>query len=909
MTKSKQRQSLRGAVLIMILTVMVVLIIMLMATLTVVTSAGQRVYTKFEENQAYYTARSALDVFTKNMLMDSGHVYSAGGYEYSKDDWSDTETADMKQGLALQLELYKIKSKGEYKGNKEREDAFTAASITDEAAKKAALGFAENMTADDAEEIFGSVGGSDAPECAHFSISDTNIDFIEYTVTLPQITDSADPTKVYGKLVDEGTDTATIKVEVLERVYATNPEKTIQQIVDAVKSVGTDDDDEIKDAIKEGNRSQDKFKLKITSTVQFMDTEGTAVLIYDTTNPPVNNSSRALTTFGGSGSDNMNIVGGFSVTRDVDWGNTGIVVGASYTEGNFDYSTGPNVYLTSGESFFVSGDMNVPNHNFTLNSAAPAGITEDEKPFIYVGGTLIAPNADNANIFNNVDILTNGIKLQGNGFQNTAGNIYCNGDFILVPDNPLASISDSTVDGDVYVKGNVVLKAGDVKNLHVKGDLIIDGNLIGGGKTLTVDGDLHITGDFDATGFTNGGSGLDVDGEVFVNGKLIVPKSSAADVGIRFDGTNLYIPTEITGNVSVMGGIYSRDAGTDTQIKHPSIAGASDTAYYPAEHDVNETATSGVPSINLNFPTLDDIKNPLGTEEKIEIELPNGVKKQIPTHVENFNTYYVTNDAGQLLDASGVIITDATVTPPVPISAESKSGIANFNAAANASNYVTSGMTIDVAAGTEKYILSPGNLGTIKVQGGGTVEFYLQNSPWSNEYQFQMEVADDTTVNFYGEDINTDALSYDAWGNVSGGVDYKFFTCTVKTDTVMTQDPLQVGSVQTSSDPDEQIKVPKINYYFSEDVVLHIYNRGFYTGYFYCPDAILYANDGGYDVDLTYNGANLGDVKTTIVGSVLAGGIIFPNNNGVAYINPELEDSGTKGEPHLAFAPSHYTRN
>lgn len=87
--KGKRLKSLGGTVLIMVLTVMLVLIIMLMATLTVVTTASQRIYTKYEEQQAYYTARSALDVFTK-MLNDStygnyvGLTFETQGYHIQK---------------------------------------------------------------------------------------------------------------------------------------------------------------------------------------------------------------------------------------------------------------------------------------------------------------------------------------------------------------------------------------------------------------------------------------------------------------------------------------------------------------------------------------------------------------------------------------------------------------------------------------------------------------------------------------------------------------------------------------------------------------------------------------------------------------------------------------------------------
>ena len=108
MKEQKRRQRLSGAVLIMVLTVMVVLIIMLMATLTVVTTANQRIYTKFEENQAYYTARSALDVFKNNMLYDKTY-YAYNDSSTVKDyKYGDNQTASMKQGLGLQLDLYAL---------------------------------------------------------------------------------------------------------------------------------------------------------------------------------------------------------------------------------------------------------------------------------------------------------------------------------------------------------------------------------------------------------------------------------------------------------------------------------------------------------------------------------------------------------------------------------------------------------------------------------------------------------------------------------------------------------------------------------------------------------------------------------------------------------------------------------
>ena len=108
---AKAPKRLSGAVLIMVVTVMFVLIIMLMATLTVVSTAQNRTYTKFEEHQAYYTARSALDIYV-GMLGDSTHyAYNSSGtnvtYTYT-DSTGTSKTVNVKQGKALEMELYRI---------------------------------------------------------------------------------------------------------------------------------------------------------------------------------------------------------------------------------------------------------------------------------------------------------------------------------------------------------------------------------------------------------------------------------------------------------------------------------------------------------------------------------------------------------------------------------------------------------------------------------------------------------------------------------------------------------------------------------------------------------------------------------------------------------------------------------
>ncbi|MDE6596232.1 MAG: hypothetical protein K2K44_09510, partial [Oscillospiraceae bacterium] len=338
MKESKRRRSLSGAVLIMILTVMFILIILLTATLTTVTTANQRIYTKFEENQAYYTARSALDVFTQNLLGD-GDYYSAKTYDYTDKNASPMvvkKGEKMKQGLALQYDLYKIHSKCETYGK--------------DASKVANLKWAENMDATNAATIFSAAnmdpsGGltDTPPEKDSFSISDTQLngdsdtdkqkDYIEYQVTLPTLSDKA--SNSYGKFVDvDKTKTdqpqmAKIKVEVLDRVYATEPSYSKEQIrkyfdptvsaADKAAAGCPADDATLMSAIANGSRNKDYMKIKITSTVTVLGTEGIAVVIIETTekNTPANDQALTATgKFSGGGGAQARLMGG-GATMDI----------------------------------------------------------------------------------------------------------------------------------------------------------------------------------------------------------------------------------------------------------------------------------------------------------------------------------------------------------------------------------------------------------------------------------------------------------------------------------------------------------------------------------------------------------------------------------------------------------------
>lgn len=117
MTKSqgKKPRAVKGALLIMVLTVMFVLIFLLAGTLAVVYSSNNRVMNKYEETQAYYTARSVLDTYIDTFLKDnknvSGNNGTTGVTYYYINTTGGTPTlasAPAKQGRAMELDLYKL---------------------------------------------------------------------------------------------------------------------------------------------------------------------------------------------------------------------------------------------------------------------------------------------------------------------------------------------------------------------------------------------------------------------------------------------------------------------------------------------------------------------------------------------------------------------------------------------------------------------------------------------------------------------------------------------------------------------------------------------------------------------------------------------------------------------------------
>lgn len=844
--KGKRLKSLGGTVLIMVLTVMLVLIIMLMATLTVVTTASQRIYTKYEENQAYYTARSALDVFSQNMLYDKAYyAYKDSGTAVRQYANGAGDSADMKQGLAIQLDLYALKTSG-------TADTDVPKTI-------------DNLLQTEFSDYINSgVSGKDQYK-NNFGVVKNGTkydDKIVYEVELPNVkgSDTA-AAHDYGAFADGRK--AKITVEVLSREYDMSDDVltgTTTKVKDKIASfngnptlianflaVPQNYEDTIK-AVVNGSRKKDKLKVKITAETKVMGVEGKAVLICNSNEPPMNNSSRAITAFGGAtGINHAYIVGGMSMigdpanpTNPINWTNDSGIYGTTYCETGLNVNVASPVVLTECEYMFVGG--NFISDNDTNIKASVTDTSLNKRPFIYVNGNMevkagkkitIGGTGDEA-----VDVIINGdLDFSGGAAFTCNGNVYITGDCKLT-----STAGTPNITGDLYVAGNVIAENNcfdDVKIIAGTGCEIYTAP----GKTITV---------------------KDSDGNVFT---MTSAKSEGGNGG-SFDSSKLVIP-DFT-------------------------------------NDIKNTSSTG--------------------KEKFEIKLPDGaatVSKNLETHKGNYDNYYYMDNDGHYTDDAG-----SPSAVPVPKTAQTLAGI-DFTDSTNlptdelTTSVVSTG--IDTAGGVKKYLVKSGSSygnAKLRITGGGTAELYLHyvTNPWYTPptitfslQELDIIVDDDTTLKIFGADDN---IEYDFKG-------VRVWTVTMyeaKFNTDINSDGNIESTLNVGIASGHNIKVPKIYYYFSDGKVTISQigsNTGFYAGYFFGPGTNIWSqkSDVTFDDMRYYGGAAASGAVVddtwpfTFVGSILCNDYQFQNDQGVAYINPNLADDGDPGDPIHQWQANMYTRS
>ncbi|MDE6762636.1 MAG: hypothetical protein K2J73_03025 [Oscillospiraceae bacterium] len=809
--KGKRLRSLSGTVLVMILTVMLVLIIMLMATLTVVSTASQRIYTKYEENQAYYTARSALDVYVEKLLYDGdGYALKNDGtyweYVYSDADGNSKQsTSHMKQGLALQLDLYNLKSLNrDASGNP----------LTN-------YGIMENAD----NTIFYTSSG-------YRDFVSTTKESITYQVKMPAATNnSTNGSMVSDNIIAKDSKSyndVQLKIQVLDRKYklggpnadtfeaaiAANESNFLNAIMtssgapaaDTAVVTGSLTVADLKEAIRLGDRQKDTIRLKVTATATFRDVEQTSVLVFDVSEPPVINGTRAITAFGSANNiDNMTVVGGVSIPDETTANNVGSITGNVYIKGDFDNGDGGTEYeLIDSECFFIEGGNCTWTNSFNIKGYNSKSPTDSEyrnnRPFLFVDGSYGGQNASAGAPGNEVDLLAKEISGLSNAF---------------------------THYGDIYVDGDV-----DFTGV--------------GAHNPIIDGDLYVSGT--ATFYE-----------------------------------------KINGDGSV-------------------------TTYYPMKPD-GTTPVSVYTGASVSFEDNDE-----ESTDKIDIVLPNGVKKTLPTEGSIYSEHHKDGDISQPLFTAEEL---AFLTKEQRLNGEtttktfaSEAGtVSEANSWAVVNNRMVYGKTVvaswgsyfqetgsvsttldsdlgsvyNMTAGSYKLApLSTTPNGKILVSGGGIVDLYLTQGTYQNN--LCIIVDDDTTLRVFGD--------------TPGGI-YNMHNVTIANRTIY--NAIEDGSNIYVGQTGTGMVSPTVSMYFDAGSTINMENT-LVTAYIQSPGATVEIDQPQTIDNVVYNNVAIGSKNLTVIGSILCDVLTCNNMAGVAYINPNVPTTA-EGEPILSFKSIQYRRN
>ncbi len=848
--KNKRRQSVGGAVLIMILTVMFVLIIMLMATLTVVSTAGQRIYTKYEENQAYYSARSALDVFTQNMLSDAAYYAYDGSGTGSKRQFKYTDTTvtpavvknvDMKQGCALQLDLYKIRSQNDdgidlqYAENPEYSDGTFASSSPEE--KNYALDTANSFTKN--------------------GTTYKGLEYIEYDVTLPAMSDGSNQ---YGKMVDTDTNDedgdgnkkdqiARIKVEVLDRKLATDPTYT----TDDIKNYFGGDTSKIANdaalqaAIAKGPRSKDYMKIKITSTVKMMGVDGVAIVIFETTDkdPPANNQAINTTgSFAGGSGAQLRAAGGaatmdIGVTEIGDGNNT---AGTLFTTGQFKWTSSATTKLNKGESVVAMGGIAYSPNDVKVSS-------NGNNSFAFWGGESEIGRGEIGDATNNIPLIADKLSLSNNGFK---------------------------VNGDAYI--NTLDAAGalssNVWGLMNPGELTFTGT--GYVKNIILPDSC----------FYNDG-----DGNACLEVKLLPVSSMKLCLGYTIknkSGTITYTDSDIGSSVKVVnnGAVSSLSTCSEQGFDINKFANVKDKdgriyRKYTLPFNVDGQNTIEVPTAQAYFGDFfrDGAFHDLPDKNAGDLKNFSDQTNDDPAHINNdFSTIYSqTNKDAWLLTGADMLATylkDKGVAVPTLATGE------KYVLGASAGS---SEISLKDAIGAGNIVSMPTN-GNNTISLDGNDKYYiLDNSNYSgkvmvtgNNGRLIIILPEGNNVNFNNFMLVTDSINDT--------------TTTIKNGTT---------------------KAPKIDIYGGDGARLSTDNNCLFTAYFIMPTTTIDEFKMGKQ-GITYDdgkGSSTSISQIAIVGSVVCRNFKCLNNaTGIAYLDKN-SGADSPGEPPLSVQASRYSRS
>ncbi|MCI7766817.1 MAG: hypothetical protein MSJ26_02395 [Oscillospiraceae bacterium] len=419
MKASKKAAKFKGAALLLVLSVMVVLIIMIAGTLSIVASTYNRTTIKYEESQAYYSARSGLEAMWKTLMQDSIHTDDTGVAK----PVSDTTPS---QGLIIQEAIIgKLVDSG--------------TSVT-------------YNCSDSLKALY----GTPAPS----NVEDT---YLEFKMNLSQLN------ALSASEGGVGQQDATVRVQLLELFYDDGNDATAGIDRNSVTGSVTAD-------LTAGSKQAQYIKscrIKIACTV-YDTLSNSPVTVSVELEPYVAERSTGSGTVstGSSSFDNGILYGGTVSAGDQSWGNDSIVVGSVFVNGDINATVAKLIYLKADESVVINGKYNAsaPQSKIIVEPIEPTNTSQKEHPYVFIKDTATMPNdatfgKNTGKDWSKVDLVCRGMFTLGSASRlpYVYGNTYIDGPLQI----NWSSISlDSTpdFDGDLFISDREAVTKYDYAN-------------------------------------------------------------------------------------------------------------------------------------------------------------------------------------------------------------------------------------------------------------------------------------------------------------------------------------------------------------------------------------------------------------------------------------------------------------
>lgn len=849
MKESKRRPvRLKGVVLVMVVTLLFILVVMLMATLTVVGNANKRTVTKFEENQAYYTARSALGVYITGMLeMDENADLGENGAKRAADALKSkfTDVSSSQLNVFYKNKTDSSEGYADFGGEQSIVEGFVY--------QQELFGYLEpKYKLKDQDEAGndlkrGAVMTAAPGKDSNWEINDDAVDnnkyFVKYKVKVPDV-NSVTGMGSNGNVGVMATEDVDVTVELLRMVYLDKDDKLITDGVMAANNA----DGAAK--IMDVDWSKTYYRVKVTSTAKIKQgtggvNEGTVSVILE---PKVVNSpsafKNALTTFEETTLPTKGFtVGGASAALPA--GGSG-----SYKAQNDSTWVGSYVYRYDAVETAASG--------FTWN------LFEDDS-FVVQKGYINIVNID---------------KIGGKGDINATSQedldkrpyIYAGG--INLPNQFKLGSDDGAVDLVIYKNqdfcNNVWLP--DVTGIN-KSDAVFNVNQES--ATYDIYGDVYCDGDMYISYNTK------FHGNVFCTGNIIVKGDSRNADGTPKNGWCFDKNAKIGGNVINTSGqeiisITSKNGGTVT-VNDGTLVGFKDT----------------------NCPWGNEWKSNIDSVPKISFGgLTNRSEKEVST-VKNITKTYRDN-LGDIIPAD-IFIKKQTKQDSMSLTV--KSNAMNLS---KSTHLITKDFTLNGSNVTLSNVIDPtdSNVATYN----SATDFYemkLNASDYQNDnekyyidatggnVQIQLTGSMDsmrTTFIVVGDnDVVFTVADNDSFKSLCNILSYDIYQMLENDSTFNLGDRDKVKAAGL-----EYPKAPKIYYYIGENGLIDAYNGDTsraWAGYMYGPEAMFQSNSStGRTIHYTYDGnPSSGSYEQKFV--FLYGSMVFKNINGgndlgVAFIDP-----------------------